>query len=158
MRRLTHDFGLAWCPNVFRDAQFYWTILAGVGLCVALGLVRGGPSSSGEECISLRALNFAVWAPLWEELLFRGALQGWLRSAAWALRSWKGLTAANLVVSVLFALAHLFHQAPLPAGLVFVPSLLFGYFRDRHESVYPAVGLHALYNAGYLFAAGLPGG
>jgi membrane protease YdiL (CAAX protease family) len=32
---------------------------------------------------------------------------------------------------------------------VLLPSLLYGYFRDRHGSVYPAIALHVFYNAGY---------
>jgi hypothetical protein len=35
------------------------------------------------------------------------------------------------------------------ADSVIVPSLLFGYFRDRHRSLYPPPALHVLFNRGY---------
>ena len=34
---------------------------------------------------------------------------------------------------------------------VIVPSLIFGYFRDRHGNIHAAVVLHVFYNAGYLW-------
>jgi membrane protease YdiL (CAAX protease family) len=39
--------------------------------------------------------------------------------------------------------------APALAAGVLLPALLFGYFRDRHDSVLPAIALHVFYNAGY---------
>ena len=33
---------------------------------------------------------------------------------------------------------------------VFVPSLIFGYFRDRYRNIVPAVLLHVFYNTGFV--------
>ncbi|WP_187272118.1 CPBP family glutamic-type intramembrane protease [Zeimonas arvi] len=33
------------------------------------------------------------------------------------------------------------------------PSLIFGHLRERFDSVWPAVAMHALYNAGFGIAA-----
>jgi membrane protease YdiL (CAAX protease family) len=35
-----------------------------------------------------------------------------------------------------------------------VPSLVFGYFRDRYDSVVPGAALHVFYNAGWFLAVG----
>jgi len=35
----------------------------------------------------------------------------------------------------------------------FVPSMLFGYFRDRYACIYPALALHIVYNSGFLAAS-----
>jgi len=87
--------------------------------------------------------------PLLEELLFRGLLQGWLLAWPWARRQLGGFTLANLVVTLLFTALHLISHPPLWAAGVLLPSLLYGYFRDRHDSVLPAIALHVFYNAGY---------
>jgi membrane protease YdiL (CAAX protease family) len=38
--------------------------------------------------------------------------------------------------------------------LVFLPSLCFGFVRDRFGSVYPSIALHAFYNHGYFLLVG----
>jgi len=88
--------------------------------------------------------------PVVEELAFRGALQGWLlryRSGRGAVVA--GVSGANIVTTVLFVAAHLFYHPPLWALLVFIPSLIFGWFRERYQSVIPGILLHILYNSGY---------
>lgn len=86
--------------------------------------------------------------PLLEELVFRGLLQGWLR------RHWAragpvgGLTWANVCSALAFALTHLIYQPWRWAMLVFFPGLIFGFFRDRYDSVWPGVVLHSYYNLG----------
>jgi len=88
--------------------------------------------------------------PIVEELAFRGALQGWLlRYRAGKKQIIAGLTGANIITSCLFVAAHLFYQLPVWALLVIGPSLVFGWFRDRYQSVAPAILLHILYNSGY---------
>ena len=68
--------------------------------------------------------------PVLEELVFRGLLQGaLLRQAPLAKRS-LGITPANVITSLLFALTHLLHQTPITAALVIFPSLIFGELRD----------------------------
>ncbi|MEM7255878.1 MAG: JDVT-CTERM system glutamic-type intramembrane protease [Pseudomonadota bacterium] len=90
--------------------------------------------------------------PILEELAFRGLLQAWLiEKPAFAKRIGPGISLANVIVSVVFALAHLFSQPPLWAASVFIPSLLFGYFRDRYQLVWPSIILHCWYNAGFVW-------
>lgn len=92
-------------------------------------------------------------SPVFEELLFRGFVQGKLLSFDWGSKHVFGCTRANVVCSLLFTTLHFTSHAPLWALGVLFPSLLFGYFRDRHNSVYPSVTLHVLYNAVYFIPA-----
>ncbi|MBI3326661.1 MAG: JDVT-CTERM system CAAX-type protease [Nitrospinae bacterium] len=108
------------------------------------------------QALSLSFLSLALWQPLWEELLFRGVLQGQLGRHSWGQHACCGMTTANGITSLLFALGHFWRHPPLWALAVLAPSLLFGYVRDRHTSVYPAIALHALYNASYFWLTGLP--
>lgn len=91
-------------------------------------------------------LSVAVY-PILEEIVFRGLLQGWL----WQRTGGRGigiLSWANLGASAAFATAHLVHHSPWLALGVLIPGLVFGYFRDRYESVLPPIVLHMVYNAG----------
>jgi len=99
-------------------------------------------------------LSVALWQPLFEELLFRGAMQGQVLQTSWGQKTRLGLSMANLIVSLLFALAHLVGHSISWALLVFAPSLCFGFARDRFGSVYPSIALHAFYNAGYVLLIG----
>lgn len=85
--------------------------------------------------------------PVLEEAAFRGALQGELYRTSWGPNRFVGISAANLATSLAFSIAHVIYHPPLAAFLVFFPSLIFGYFRDRYHSVIPAAALHVFYNA-----------
>ncbi len=50
--------------------------------------------------------------------------------------------------------AHLAAQAPALAAATFCPSLVFGYFRDRYDSIAPGAALHVFYNAGWFLLTG----
>lgn len=97
-------------------------------------------------------VSLVLVQPLAEELAFRGVLQGQL------MRRWPGrragpLSWANGVTTLAFALAHLWSQTPAWAAAAVLPSLVFGHLRERHRSVWPAVAVHAVYNAGFGLAA-----
>jgi membrane protease YdiL (CAAX protease family) len=101
-------------------------------------------------------LQLALLYPLLEEIAFRGLLQELLRDGL-PRASCGPLTAANLLTSVLFSAAHFFYHPPLAAALVFFPSLVFGYFKERSGGLPAPVILHAFYNAGYLWLFAIPG-
>jgi len=100
-------------------------------------------------------LSVALLYPLAEEVVFRGLVQEGL-AARLPTRSLGPVSAANLATSALFSALHAFTHPPLWAAAVFVPSLVFGYFKDRHGKLAAPVTLHAFYNAGYfgLFGSG----
>ncbi|HQU15907.1 MAG: JDVT-CTERM system glutamic-type intramembrane protease MrtJ [Gammaproteobacteria bacterium] len=86
--------------------------------------------------------------PALEEFVFRGGLQEWLRSRLGGA-GLGGLSAANLLTSVVFAALHGFAHPPLWAALIFFPSLVFGYFMDRDRRLAVPIALHVFYNLGY---------
>ena len=95
-------------------------------------------------------LSLVLLYPIVEEIAFRGLVQELLRDYV-SRRSLGPLTIANLLTSVLFAGLHLIHHAPLWAALVFFPSLVFGFFKDRTNHLLAPIILHVFYNAGYFW-------
>ncbi len=88
--------------------------------------------------------RFLLLAPLAEELFFRGVLQEWLERRKW--RSFYFVSAANIAVSAVFAVFHLWGGTPLHAFAVFFPSLVFGSLYSEYRSVLPSAVCHAFYN------------
>ena len=70
--------------------------------------------------------------PVVEEIVFRGLLQELVRDYI-SRRTLGPVTVANLLTSLLFAGLHFIYHAPLWAALVFFPSLVFGFFKDRTQ-------------------------
>lgn len=120
---------------------------------LALGLFAG--SRMHPPAYGAAWMSFVLVQPLAEELAFRGVLQGeLLRRTAGRLAG--PVSVANLWTSAAFAALHLLAQPPAWALAVAVPSLVFGHLRERLGSVWPAVLVHAAYNAGFgLVAWGL---
>ena len=145
LSRWARDLGLRPGWSWLADPRFALALLAGVVFWLALAwLGERGPALGVAALVSLVLLQ-----PLIEELLFRGLLQGRLTARPWGRRQFGGITLANLLVSLLFTALHFIGHPPLWATGVLLPSLLYGYFRDRHDSVLPAIALHVFYNAGY---------
>jgi len=90
--------------------------------------------------------------PVLEELCFRGLLQGWLLQRLGGATH-AGISAANLITSLAFAAAHLHAQPPAWALATLLPSLVFGWVRERYGRVLPAIALHVYYNAGLMLCA-----
>ena len=94
-------------------------------------------------------LMLALVYPVLEELVFRGLVQGTIYNTQVGKKQFAKLSIANISASLFFVLVHFINHPPLWALSVFVPSLIFGYFRDKYLSVVPAVVLHIFYNGGY---------
>ncbi|MES1944454.1 abortive infection protein-like protein [Salinisphaera sp. PC39] len=110
------------------------------------------PLPAAREIDAVLVFSLVLWYPLVEEVAFRGGLQGWLRGHAVARRGLGGVSLANILTSLAFVAWHGLYQGGGAALLVFVPSLIFGYFRDRYGTIYAALCLHAWYNATFLLA------
>lgn len=139
-------------PAWWRDRWFLLALLAGPavwGLLLLIGPLVGLQRASGAPPASL-LLSSVLLLPVIEELAFRGLLQGVLLERARFRRRVARVSGANLVVSLLFAAAHLWSQPPALAAAVFVPSLVFGACRERFDSVIPGMVLHGFYNAGFV--------
>lgn len=91
--------------------------------------------------------HLVLVTPVLEEIVFRGLIQGWLSRHITA--RWGVVSAANLVTSLLFMALHLPRHPSVWAVAVFGPSLVFGYFRERHGSLASPIALHMFYNAGF---------
>lgn len=143
--RWMQDLGLRPASGWLADPRFALALAAGVAFWLALAWFDAAPPAYGAAALA----SLVLLQPVVEELLFRGLLQGWLAEKSWGRRQFGGFTAANLAVSLAFTALHFVNHPPLWAAGVLLPSLLFGYFRDRHDSVLPAIALHVFYNAGY---------
>ena len=153
LRYLLQQTGLLTCPAFWRDAQFYLALLAGLIVLVVIYLfipITSNVLRTGQWGLLLSLL---LWQPFGEELLFRGIIQGQLSQLSWGQRSWFKISTANLLTSLAFVSLHLVYHPTLWAAAIFFPSLVFGYFRERHQSLYSAFALHSLYNLGYLLTA-----
>jgi len=93
----------------------------------------------------------ALVYPVLEELAFRGWLQSTLHQSPWARLHWRDITIANVLTSIAFASSHLVWHSSFWATMVFVPGLIFGYFRDRYQKILPCIALHIFYNCGFLW-------
>jgi hypothetical protein len=102
--------------------------------------------------------SFVVFQPVLEELVFRGILQGQalrLTIRHGQPRRLGPVTLANVLVTLGFVALHLRAQPLAWALAVAGPSLVLGHLRERLASVWPAILVHAVYNAGFGLAAWL---
>jgi len=100
--------------------------------------------------LSLLLLMQTMIYPVLEELVFRGFLQARLIEFDWGGRQLAGISIANILTTIVFSLLHLLNHAPQWALAVIIPSLVFGYFRDRYVGwLIPSIVLHCYYNTGY---------
>ena len=133
-----------------RDTHAALALLAAVPVWLALALWAG----------AYMRYPTGVWAwaslllvqPVLEELVFRGILQGQalrLTALIGEPRRLGPVTLANVLVTVGFVALHLRAQPLAWALAVAGPSLVLGHLRERLGSVWPAMLVHAIYNAGF---------
>lgn len=132
-----------------KDASFRWIWLAGLGLALAAGGMAGPASAPS---IGVWLMVVLVY-PVLEELAFRGALQGWFER--YLSGNFGPVTHANFLTSALFAFCHWCLIPQLSALLVFLPSLAFGWTRDRHRTVSGSIFLHTTWNLFFMVGAWL---
>jgi|SRR5690625_1023464 len=155
MSRLSASFEGNTVPGRLLDWKLWLALAAGPAVWFALALIvhpgfrPGWPLAKPWVFITLCLIY-----PVLEEIVFRGLLQDWL-AQRFKRRALYGLSAANVVTSLIFAALHFIYHPPLYAALVLFPSLVFGYFRERHATLATPIALHIWYNAGYFFIFGL---
>lgn len=110
-------------------------LLAGKLLAAVLPALAG-------DAGALAFVHHCVFAPVVEELVFRGAVQRLARPL--------GREAAIVLQAVLFALQH---GSPAAAAYALACGLGLGWLADRTGSVWPGMLLHTLNNL-LVFAAG----
>lgn len=124
----------------------FWLVLYGV----AQPAWRPGWPLAAPFVFLLPALVY----PVLEEIVFRGLVQEAL--ARRTARRWGPLSLANVLTSLAFAALHAFYHPPVWAAAVIGPSLVFGYFKERANSLVPPIVLHVFYNAGYYWLFATP--
>lgn len=97
----------------------------------------------------------ALVYPVLEEIAFRGLLQEVVRERL-SRGSFGPLSHANLLTSLVFTALHFIYHPPVWALLVLFPSLVFGFFKDRTQSLTAPVILHVFYNSGFLWLFSAP--
>ncbi len=136
--------------RVLTDLHFWIALALGPLVWVALWFISGQSQPGG---LALKVLlSSVVLYPVIEELAFRGFIQTWLlERPIWKRLLVLKISRANVLTSFMFASLHLFNQSPLSAALVFAPSLVFGYLRERYDAVTPSIIMHVWYNLGFLW-------
>jgi len=107
-------------------------------------------------------LLLTIAYPVCEEIVFRGLLQGGMRTLRMGRSRAGPLTLANVFTSVVFTALHYITHPPLATMAVMAPSLVFGYFRDRYDGrrilrIGAPIALHVWYNFGYYLLFGVAG-
>lgn len=141
-------------PPFWRDALFHAALAAALLYWLVLYQVFPQPWDPGWPLREpARFVYPALLYPVVEELIFRGLVQDLAQHhlKTWALGP---LTHANIVTSLLFTALHFFNHPPLWAAAVFIPSLLFGFFKDRSATLAAPIVLHVFYNSGYFWLFG----
>src|SRR5262245_33970901 len=71
------NLGLQPCGAFYRDGWFITVLLLGVLFWLILWLTIPVTPLAWQQLVSWRYFSLALWQPGWEELLFRGILQGY---------------------------------------------------------------------------------
>jgi membrane protease YdiL (CAAX protease family) len=135
----------------WRDPHFWLAVMAGPlsWLLLYLLLRPATPQWTWPLAAPADYLLPVLIYPVLEEIVFRGLLQE-LAQELISRRTFGPLSLANLLTSLVFTGFHFLNHAPLWAALVFFPSLVFGFFKDRYQTLTAPILLHGFYNAGFL--------
>ena len=141
----------------WQDPLFHLALLAGPAAWFILYLVlQPAPQWGWPLAAPLAYLMPALVYPVLEEIVFRGLIQDLVHEYV-SSRSLGPVSVANLLTTLLFTAMHFIYHAPLWASLVFLPSLVFGFFKDRTGRLVAPIVLHIFYNAGFLLLFTTPG-
>lgn len=135
----------------WQDPLFFAAVAAALLYWLALYLITQPDIDAGWPIREpLRFLYPALLYPVVEEWIFRGFVQEFAHRQ---LRPWRlgPLTHANILTSLLFTALHFINHPPLAAAMVFIPSLVFGFFKDRSGRLAAPIALHIFYNSGYFW-------
>lgn len=135
--------------RIASDWLFWAAFFAAFFVIFAMHLIGVSPSPISLQAEFWRLLLLILFYPLVEEMAFRGWLQSRLLEQKWGAKTWFHISLANLITSFLFSLLHHIEHSPLWAISVIVPSLIFGFFKERYQSIQGSLILHVWYNASY---------
>lgn len=136
------------------DPHLIAALLAAVPVWAALGLWAGPWMRAPAGAWGWFSLVLLM--PLLEEGVFRGLLQTQLlrvTAVHGQPRRCGPISWANGLTTLAFVALHLPTQPLQWALAVAAPSLVLGHLRERLGSVWPAIGVHLVYNAGFALLA-----
>ena len=139
-----------WKRLLFWRDRAYLAALLAAPIFWALLFLLDVPTSEDKPALWPYLMIVLVY-PVLEEIVFRGGLQSMLLARPVFKKSQCQISLANVVTSILFAAMHLINQPPLSAASVFIPSLIFGWAWERHQTLLSPMLLHVFYNAGFVY-------
>ena len=132
-----------------QDRHWYAALLLATGFWILYGFfISPLRFNNIFEPLNVFLLSVLLY-PIVEEFVFRGVVQEYFTRQARFKANFLGISLANIITSVLFAASHLVNQEPFWALLTFFPSLIFGYFKDRHNNLLSCISVHIFYNLGF---------
>ncbi len=136
--------------SFLKDSHWYYAVGLGVVFWMAYGFLFDAYNLIPYEVLWQTLLFTVLLYPIVEEIVFRGWIQGEVLLGRFKLNATiAGITLANFLTSLLFALLHGINQEFTWAILIFFPSLVFGYLRDRYGYLLPSILLHSTFNLGF---------
>lgn len=147
---ITQTLGIRTVPGLITDWFLWVAITAGLIVSVLLSVNNLTKIPQGMGAYGLFSL--LVWYPVVEELAFRGVVQGTLANYSFGRRTRLGISVANLIATFTFVLWHLLYLGIPIIMVLALPSLVYGFFRDRYQSLVPAFLLHSFYNGCFFVA------
>lgn len=143
----------------FLGSRIYWLLLlAALPVCLGMLFLLGLDTRLDWTVQNPGPFVMLVCImPILEEIVFRGLIQERL-SQLLGFASLARISVANLVTSLLFVCFHFIAHAPSWALLVLIPSLVFGYSKEKFDSLLAPVLLHITYNAVYFVIFGQSNG
>lgn len=152
---LAHDLALdrRWAPQA--DGAAALLVATGLIACLALWRLPGVDPAAAILHGASAWFGAVIMQPLVEEVLFRGLLQGQLLGTRAGARRVGGISAANLGASAAFVAAHFVHHTPGWALATLPPSLALGWLRERRDSTWAPIGVHAAFNLEFFAIAAL---
>ena len=137
--------------NVFRD-KHYWAASMAAPLFVAVLIQVSQPIGLiFTRSIIIPIILLVIIYPVLEEVVFRGLIQGLLLQHSIGIKQWRGISVANILSSLAFVLSHLIYHSLPWSLIIIIPSLIFGFFRERYQNITLGIILHCWYNACYYF-------
>jgi membrane protease YdiL (CAAX protease family) len=143
--------GVIWdgiVQTIGHSGSAFWSLTAAIDALLSKSGTRLGIGKDGAQ--ALFAAYFLLWAPIAEELFYRGYLFQ-------SLRANRGFKAAALISAAFFGIRHATHLLillpafPLVAALVwvadaFVIGLAYAYLYEKTESLWPSFLVHFAIN------------
>lgn len=135
---------------IWKDKYYWFAVTAALLYWIALSIYsQRVPSFDLIEHDWQKIILFVLLYPLIEEIVFRGLLQSYLQVKI-KQSPVRVISYANIFTSILFVTLHIFYQPIIWALIVFIPSIVFGYFKEKYNSLLPSIFLHSYYNAGFI--------